>query len=101
MEVLVMPFGEIEILDSLVISKQHITECVDHKHHMAVRNIVLWFQSALLIVTIHCALAQNMGRTKSIQPCFLSDNGNLEELLFSTLLPCKLLSQALPLVGSL
>lgn len=96
-----MPFEVIETQDSSVISKQYITEYVDHKKHMAERNIVLWFQSALLIVTIYCVLAQNMGRAKSIQPCFLSDNVSLEELFFLSFSPWKLLSQALPLSESL
>lgn len=101
-QVLVMPFGVTEIQDSSVISKQDITECVDtFKQHVAVRNTVLCFQSAFLIVTIYCALAQNMGRTKNIQPCFLPDNVNLKELFFSLFFPCKLLTQALTLAESL
>lgn len=75
-----MQFGVTEIQVSSVISKQCVMQGVDYKHHMAIRSILLWLRSALLVVTTYCALAQNVGRIKSIQPCFLSDDANLEEL---------------------
>ena len=78
-----MQFGVTEIQVSSVIYKQYIMQDVDHKHHMSIRSILLWFRSALLMVTTYCALAQNVGRTKSIQPCFLSDDALLEDTVSS------------------
>lgn len=55
-----MQFGVTEIQVPSV-SKQYIMQGLDHKHHMAIRSIFLWFRSALLMVTTYYALAQNMG----------------------------------------